>query len=98
MNLLNKIYHCMALDENTKIGLTFGQILALLGMLGAIIGVWVSLNVRIAQSEIRIEQLEKGRLENVKSIERLHQESRDDYKTLNEKLDKILYELRNAND
>jgi hypothetical protein len=85
----------MALTETTKFGLTFGQILAVMGIAGALITVWVSLNVRIAQAEIRIEQLEKARQENIKSIERLHQESRDDYKALNDKLDKILYEIRN---
>lgn len=86
----------MTLTETTKFGLTFGQILTVMGIAGALITVWVSLNVRIAQTEIRIEQLEKGRLENIKNIERLHQESRDDYRILNDKLDKILYEVRNT--
>ena len=48
----------MALNQDTKYGLTFGQILSLLTVIGAIFMVWLSLNIRVAQSEVRIEELE----------------------------------------
>jgi hypothetical protein len=40
------------LRETTKIGLTFGQILAALGLFGGIIGAYVSLSSRITAIEV----------------------------------------------
>ena len=38
----------MALNQETKYGLTFGQILSLIAVVGSIFMVWLSLNIRVA--------------------------------------------------
>ena len=42
----------MVLHKETKFGLTFGQVISLLTLVGAILTVWISLNVRMAQAEM----------------------------------------------
>lgn len=84
------------LQKETKYGLTFGQILSLLSVIGAIILAWVSINVRIAQAEVRIEELEKGRVQNATSIETMRKENREDHQAIIIKLDQIqLLNLQN---
>jgi predicted sulfurtransferase len=79
----------MVLRSETKVGLTFGQILSLIGVFGAILLAWVTINVRIAQAEVRIETLEKGRLQNAENIERIRSENREDHQKIMEKLDRL---------
>lgn len=80
----------MTLNNSTRAGLTFGQILSLVGIIGSIFMVWLSLNVRLAQAEIRIEQLEKGRQENAQNIETIRKENREDHGKIVEKLDELI--------
>lgn len=80
----------MTLSNSTRVGLTFGQILSLIGIIGSIFMVWLSLNVRLAQAEIRIEQLEKGRMENAQNIETIRKENREDHQKMMEKLDELI--------
>jgi uncharacterized protein YgfB (UPF0149 family) len=80
----------MTLNRETKYGLTFGQMLSLITVFGAIVAVWINMNIRVTQTEIRIENLEKGRIENSNNILRLYQDNREDHKQLGEKLDKII--------
>ena len=84
----------MALNENTKYGLTFGQILSLIAVVGSILMVWISLNIRVAQSEVRIEQLEIGRIENAKNIQQLYQDNREDHQRLMDKLDILIKDVQ----
>ncbi len=79
----------MTLSKETKIGLTFGQILSVIGLVITIGGVWLSLNVRIAQAEVRIQNLETGRTENAKKIEKLYDQNREDYQAIIKRLDDI---------
>lgn len=80
----------MVLNKETKFGLTFGQIFSLLAMFGALITVWVSVNVRISEAELRIEQVEQLRLENSVRIQQLYQENREDHKEIMQKLDRLI--------
>lgn len=80
----------MALQKETKYGLTFGQILSLLTVIGGIIVAWVSLNVRIAQAEIRIKSLESNFEQTLKSVETIRLENREDHRILMNKLDDIM--------
>jgi len=80
----------MVLQRDTKIGLTFGQILGLITVMGSIIISWVSINVRIAQAEIRIDQLEIGRQTNARNIEVIRLENREDHNRILEKLDELI--------
>lgn len=87
----------MTLSTHTKYGLTFGQILSVLTLFGGIITVWVSLNVRIAQAEIKIQQLEQGRIENANNILRIHNENREDHREMIKKLDDVIIRLNDNN-
>lgn len=80
----------MALNQETKYGLTFGQILSLIAVVGSIFMVWLSLNIRVAQAEVRIEELEKGRIENARNIQQLYQDNREDHKEMINKLDRLI--------
>lgn len=80
----------MVLQRETKYGLTFGQILSLLAVIGGILTVWVSLNVRMAQAEIRIESLEYNFQQTIKSVEMIRTENREDHRVLMDKLDEIM--------
>jgi len=80
----------MVLQKETKYGLTFGQILSLLTVIGGILTVWVSLNVRIAQAEVRIQVLERQFEATAKSIEQIRIENREDHRVLMDKLDEIM--------
>ena len=77
------------LQKETKYGLTFGQILSLLTVIGGILVAWVSLNVRIAQAEIRIKALEYGFEKSLQTVETIRQENREDHRELMLKLDDI---------
>lgn len=80
----------MVLQKETKYGLTFGQILSLLTVIGGIIVAWVSLNVRIAQAEIRIKSLESNFEQTLKSVETIRLENREDHRMLLEKIDELI--------
>ena len=80
----------MALNKETKYGLTFGQILSLIAVVGSIFMVWLSLNIRVAQAEVRIEELEKGRIENARNNQQLYQDNREDHKEMINKLDRLI--------
>lgn len=91
----------MVLTRETRFGLTFGQIMSLLTLFGGMVTVYVNLNLKIAtldgklnENTIKIEQLEQGRQANVKSIETIRTENRADHIILSEKLDEVLRELR----
>lgn len=80
----------MVLQKETKFGLTFGQVISLLTLVGAILTVWISLNVRMAQAEIRIESLEYNFQQTIKSVEMNRTENREDHRVLMDKLDEIM--------
>lgn len=74
----------MALHENTKSGLTYGQILATGAILVSLFGIGVQANIRMSKIEIeqnasnvRIEYLEKGRIANQEAIKDLANESKE---------------------
>jgi len=80
----------MVLHKETKFGLTFGQVISLLTLVGAILTVWISLNVRMAQAEIRIESLEYNFQQTIKSVEMNRTENREDHRVLMDKLDELM--------
>lgn len=80
----------MVLQRDTKLGLTFGQVISLLTVIGGIIVAWISLNVRIAQAEVRIQVLERQFEATAKSIEQIRIENREDHRELIFKLDELM--------
>jgi len=91
----------MVLARESRIGLTFGQILSLFLLVGGMITAYVNLNVKIANiegrmqaNEVRTEQLERGRVQNAINIETIRTENREDHSILSEKLDDVLKAVR----
>ena len=82
----------MVMSKETKIGLTFGQIISVISILGGILISWIAINVRIAQAELRIDQLEKGRETNAQNIEKIRTENREDHQRIMDKLDIMQHE------
>ena len=87
----------MTLQKETKVGMTFGQIISVLTIIGGLIISWVSINVRIAEAEVRIEQLECGRISNAQNIEKIRIENREDHQRIMEKLDYIYQDAKREN-
>jgi hypothetical protein len=71
----------MDLKGESKIGLTFGQVISVLTIIAAIFMAYQSMSVRLVAAEIRITKLEQNQLEN-----------RDDHQKILDKLDKILFQ------
>lgn len=80
----------MALKSQTELGLTFGQILSVIGIVSLMLTAWININVRISTAEVRVDQLEKGRVQNAISIETMRIENKKDFKDLSDKLDKLI--------
>lgn len=81
------------LSAETKIGLTFSQIVSLIATVAIVIGFYYSLNLRIAQ----LEQKDNERGREIQSInanfERLQNENRQDHNKLNDKMDMLIMKL-----
>ena len=80
----------MILLQETVIGLTFGQIIAVLGLFGGIIGVWIQMNVRMKAVEVKVKQLEELRKEDQAHMERIRCENREDHMAIMQKLDSLM--------
>ncbi|HSW67354.1 MAG TPA: hypothetical protein VLH16_02115 [Bacteroidales bacterium] len=81
-------------ERERKLGLTFSQILSLIGVSAIVLAAWISLNVKIAENTVRIEALEKGRIENSNRIQQLYQDNRSDHSEVMQRLDKLIYDLK----
>ena len=82
------------LRKHTNLGITWGELISLIGLFSAIVTAWGSINVQIVsqetineQQEIRISLLESGRVQNANSIQQLRIE-------LNEALKQMSMENR----
>ena len=81
-------------EREQKLGLTFSQILSIFGLLIVIGGSWISLNQKITENSIKIEQLEKGRLENANDIKDLSKENKTDHQLILNKLDTVISNIK----
>ena len=85
----------MTLREQTRSGLTFGQILSILVLIGSMFAAWLQVNERVTANEIRIQGLEAGRMQNVTNISKLfdviessRKENKADFKEILDKLER----------
>lgn len=81
------------LSSNTKIGLTFSQIVSLIATVAIVIGFYYSLNLRITQ----LEQRDTERSREISTInsnfERIQNENRQDHMKLNDKMDMLIMKI-----
>jgi len=66
-----------------------GSIIGALGLLGGMIGVWINLNLKIKELEVKILNIEMEQNSINKRIDKNEDYSRQDHKVFDEKLDKI---------
>ena len=86
----------MKLNSETKIGLTFGQILSLITITGAFVMGYRDLDLRINQLEQKGINTEKQILFNGTEIEKVRTENRQDHAVMFQKFDQILYFQKSA--
>lgn len=80
----------MTLTAQTKIGLTFGQIIAIITVVFSFAMSYANLTIRINGLEQKTIELEKGRQVNASNIEILRSENRQDHSKLMDKIDVLL--------
>jgi hypothetical protein len=56
----------MTLNDKTKIGMTFGQLLAIISLFVTLGVTWMNMNVRVANIEVEVEQIKKNRAEDLR--------------------------------
>jgi len=84
----------MTLTAQTKIGLTFGQILSLITITGAFVMGYRDLDLRINQLEQKSIITDKQIVFNGTEIERVRTENRQDHAIIFGKFDQIILTLK----
>lgn len=79
----------MTLNDKTKIGMTFGQLLAIISLFITLGVTWMNMNVRVANIEVEVEQIKKNRAEDLRTQNVFRAENREDHAVLAEKIDAI---------
>ncbi len=67
-------------EKERKIGMTFTQLLSLIGVVSLVLAAWISMNVQMADINARVNTLERDR-----------QENRQEHQLIMDKLDKLIY-------
>lgn len=67
-------------ERERKIGMTFTQLLSLIGVVSLVLAAWISMNVQMADINSRVNTLERDR-----------QENRQEHQLIMDKLDKLIY-------
>jgi proteasome assembly chaperone (PAC2) family protein len=81
------------LNRETKFGLTFGQLLALIGLLGAMLTTYIDLNIKVATIDERNKFMEQRMNKLETSSEVVRQENRQDHMKMEAKMDYIIEKL-----
>lgn len=82
--------------QNTELGLTFGQILALITVIGGILAAWINVNIRVKAIEVEVENVKSQRSEDIKVAETQRRENREEHSQIIEKLDAIINNKQTA--
>jgi len=83
----------MALNSQTRIGLTFGQVIALIGIAGGLIAPYTDLNIRIARLEENKIQVENRITKAESANEIARQENRSDHLRIEAKMDILIQKI-----
>jgi hypothetical protein len=81
------------LNRETKFGLTFGQLLALIGLLGAMLTTYIDLNIKVATIDERNKFMEQRMNKLETSSEVVRQENRQDHMKMEAKMDMLIDKL-----
>jgi len=80
----------MTLTSQTKIGLTFGQIIIVIGFVISTMLGWTNLQIRMSTYELNQIEVKSRIVTNEKAIETVRVENKDDHKGMFLKFDEIL--------
>jgi uncharacterized protein YcfJ len=80
----------MGLGDKTALGVTFGEIISIICLCGALAGGYSSINVRIAEIESKTIYLEQSRKEEMQRSETKRVEDQQAFQKLNDKVDLLL--------
>jgi Na+-translocating ferredoxin:NAD+ oxidoreductase RnfG subunit len=81
------------LQKETKIGLTFGQIIAVVGLMSGVIAAYTDLNVRVAKIDEKNQAIEKRVEKQETQSETIRQENRQDHQRMEAKMDIIINKI-----
>ena len=73
-----------------ELGLTFGQILALITVIGGILVAWINLNIRVRAIEVELENVKAQRSADVSLMEVNRKENREEHGLIMTKLDNLI--------
>ena len=74
-------------ERERRIGITFTQLISLIGVVFMLIAAWISMNNQMAETRTEVNVLKKSLIE-------LRQENREDNKELHKKLDNLIISLK----
>lgn len=80
----------MALKDQAFGGITFGEIVAIIVLLGSLLTGYTDLNIKVSNNVLKTEQLEHNRDEDRQRAEIKRTEDQKSFDKLNDKLDLIL--------
>ena len=84
----------MTLNAQTKIGLTFGQIITIIIVVISFSMSYANLTVRVSDLEQKTAQLDRGHTINSTNIETVRTENREDHIKMMDKLDVLILKLK----
>lgn len=84
----------MTLNDKTKIGLTFGQLIAIICMIGTFAAYIMDINVQLSNLRLEITQVKLQRDEDLKATFSFRSENREDHLIFGSKLDAILMTVK----
>jgi len=84
----------MTLNAQTKIGLTFGQIITIIIVVFSFSMSYANLTVRISDLEQKTAQLDRAQAVNSANIETVRTENREDHTKMMDKLDVLILKLK----
>ena len=74
-------------ERERRIGITFTQLISLIGVVIMVFAAWVSMNKQMAETRTDVNNLQRSLIE-------LRQENRQDNTALNNKLDNLIISLK----
>lgn len=80
----------MTLNAQTKIGLTFGQIISIVTTTAIVVGFYFSLSLQINELRDRISEHDRQITTIENNMERIRVENREDHAAVNSKLDVLI--------
>lgn len=80
----------MTLNAQTKVGLTFGQIFAIIAVVASFIMGYANLQIRMSSYEQKQIELQARMTNNETQTELVRKENREEHRTMIDKIDKVL--------